>query len=234
MTGVDLIMLAGGHGSRLGGNKTSVMLGGRTLLSRALDAHILARHTVVVGPSELELPADAGMTALSRAREDPPFGGPVAGIAAGLVALAEAPARTSQTARTSQAARTSQTAEWTLVLACDLPWALDAGRVLVSAAEDTAHSTGFDGIYLEDHTGRAQWLSAIYRTRSLRAAAHALGPTAHGASMRTLVRGLVLSALADPHALSADVDTWDDVAASTKRLTDHITTTSEPTESENS
>lgn len=229
MTGVDLILLAGGHGSRLGGNKASVMLAGRTLLSRALDAHILARRTVVVGPPDLDLPEDVGSpvansTALSRAREDPPFGGPVAGIAAGLMVLAEA--------------QSSLETEWTLVLACDLPWALEAGRVLVSAAADTSPSTLRDGFYLEDHTGRAQWLSAIYRTSSLRTASLSLGGAVRGASMRTLVHGMNLQALPDPGALAADVDTWDDLAAHTKRLTDQAgkrtSITSESTESEKS
>ncbi|TFB50065.1 NTP transferase domain-containing protein, partial [Cryobacterium tagatosivorans] len=46
----DLIVLAGGRGSRLGGAaKPSVAVAGRTLLSRALDARALAGRTVVVG-----------------------------------------------------------------------------------------------------------------------------------------------------------------------------------------
>ena len=48
---IDLIVLAGGRGSRLGGVlKPAVEVAGRTLLSRVLDARPVARHTVVVGP----------------------------------------------------------------------------------------------------------------------------------------------------------------------------------------
>ncbi|TFD37384.1 molybdenum cofactor guanylyltransferase, partial [Cryobacterium sp. TMT2-10] len=48
---VDLIVLAGGRGSRLDGAlKPAVEVAGRSLLSRVLDARGLARRVVVVGP----------------------------------------------------------------------------------------------------------------------------------------------------------------------------------------
>ncbi|GAA3886297.1 molybdenum cofactor guanylyltransferase [Saccharothrix violaceirubra] len=75
----DAIVLAGGRGSRLGGvDKAALVVGGRTLLERALDAVRGAGRTIVVGPRR-DLPG--GVLSV---REEPPGGGPVAGLAAGL------------------------------------------------------------------------------------------------------------------------------------------------------
>jgi len=91
MLPVDLIVLAGGRGSRLDGAlKPAVEVAGRTLLSRVLDARPLAQRAVVVGPPEAQpsaIDADGNAVSVTWALEDPPFGGPVAGLAAGLAAL---------------------------------------------------------------------------------------------------------------------------------------------------
>jgi molybdopterin-guanine dinucleotide biosynthesis protein A len=58
------------------------VVGGRTLLDRALDAVRAAEPVIVVGP---ERPAGGVVWT----REDPPGGGPVAGLAAGLARLAD-------------------------------------------------------------------------------------------------------------------------------------------------
>ena len=77
---VDLVVLAGGRGTRMGGrDKASIELGGRTLLERVLTADLGGR-VVVVG--ETAVP-----DGVRRTVEDPPGGGPVAGIGAGLDAL---------------------------------------------------------------------------------------------------------------------------------------------------
>ncbi|TFD26450.1 molybdenum cofactor guanylyltransferase [Cryobacterium lyxosi] len=204
---VDLLVLAGGRGRRLGGAlKPAVEVAGRTLLSRVLDARPVARNAVVVGPPAArpaagDLPDDALVWAL----EDPPFGGPVAGIAAGLTALA---------------ANADAPADWVLVLACDLPWGADAARLLVaaaSAAETIGEQT--EGVHLTDDTGHAQWLAGIYRAPALRAAVDRLGTHVNGASMRELLAGLNLTGLLDESEAGADVDTWEDVESSTARLT---------------
>uniref|UniRef100_UPI00165DB73E molybdenum cofactor guanylyltransferase n=1 Tax=Actinotalea sp. JY-7885 TaxID=2758576 RepID=UPI00165DB73E len=71
----DAIVLAGGQGRRLGRvSKPDVVVAGRTLLDHALAATAGARRVVVVGPPELARP---GVTVV---REDPPSGGPVAGV----------------------------------------------------------------------------------------------------------------------------------------------------------
>ncbi|TFB83772.1 hypothetical protein E3O44_18130 [Cryobacterium algoricola] len=165
---IDLIVLAGGRGSRLGGAvKPAVEVAGRTLLSRVLDARTLARRVVIVGPVSARVAAGPEASGVLWALEDPPFGGPVAGIAAGLAALARpvpAPASTPGAMPTPASASASAAgakavapgarrepeagptpagtapapAEWLLVLACDLPWAAAAAGTLVAALSDQA------------------------------------------------------------------------------------------------
>ncbi|MFE3016873.1 DUF6457 domain-containing protein [Streptomyces sp. NPDC059256] len=79
----DAIVLAGGRAQRLGGvDKPGLSVGGRTLLDRVLAACRGARRTVVVG----------GRRGTERpvvwAQENPPGGGPVAALDAGLRQLA--------------------------------------------------------------------------------------------------------------------------------------------------
>ncbi|WP_198411945.1 molybdenum cofactor guanylyltransferase [Cryobacterium sp. TMT1-19] len=204
---VDLIVLAGGRARRLDGAvKPAVEVAGRALLSRVLDARGLARNVVVVGPEEARAAVPADDTAeLTWTLEDPPFGGPVAGIVAGLAALEHATA--------------SGPADWVLLLACDLPWAADAARLLVPAASDPGLPASVHGLHLVDAGGRAQWLAGIYRLAPLRAAAHRIGADAHGASMRGLLAPLELRGVRDQNGEGSDVDTWQDVERSSALLT---------------
>lgn len=212
---VDLIVLAGGRARRLDGAvKPAVEVAGRTLLSRVLDARGLARHVVVVGPEEARAAvpaagADGDPAALTWTLEDPPFGGPVAGIVAGLAALE----------RLTASNPAAAPAEWLLLLACDLPWAADAARLLLPAASDPALPASVHGLHLVDPDGRAQWLAGIYRPAPLRAAAHRLGAGAHGASMRGLLAPLELRGVRDQTGAGSDVDTWQDVQRSSALLT---------------
>ena len=81
------VILAGGQGRRLGGrDKPALLVGGRTLLDRALDA-VSGVPVVVVGPPRA-LPAG-----VFRVAEDPPGGGPAAAVAAGLRRVAGAARR---------------------------------------------------------------------------------------------------------------------------------------------
>ncbi|MDJ0376901.1 NTP transferase domain-containing protein [Cryobacterium sp. PH31-L1] len=212
----DLIVLAGGRGTRLGGAfKPAVEVAGRTLLSRVLDARPLARHTVVVGPPIARAAATQAPTAptpnsaIIWALEDPPFGGPVAGIAAALAAL------------DADTANPEKPADWLLVLACDLPRGADAARLLVAAVSGL-ESIGDqrDGVHLNDYNGHAQWLAGIYRATALRAAVDRLGDHVTGASMRALLADLNLNGLLDEFGAGIDVDTWQDVERSSARLTE--------------
>jgi molybdopterin-guanine dinucleotide biosynthesis protein A len=75
MTAYDGVILAGGQGRRLGGaDKAQVVLGGRSLLSRALDAMAGAGSVVVVG--DVVEPVGRAQVVV----EAPAGGGPVAAV----------------------------------------------------------------------------------------------------------------------------------------------------------
>ncbi len=110
----DAVVLAGGRARRLGTSKPQLVVDGARLLDHVLAATRDARATVVVGP------ADLASDAYVLTREDPPFGGPVAGTAAGLTALPDG------------------AAPWVLLLACDVPRAAEAVPLLVASAVGAA------------------------------------------------------------------------------------------------
>src|SRR3954470_5976096 len=105
MSGYAAIVLAGGGGRRLGGTaKPERPVGGVPMLTRVLGAVAEASPVVVVGPPRLAalLPASARLT-----MEEPPGGGPLAALAAGLTLLDPAP-------------------QLVALLAADLPFLADA------------------------------------------------------------------------------------------------------------
>jgi len=186
MTAYDALVLAGGGGTRLGGvDKPGLTVGGRTLLDRVLDACAGARSTVVVGP-----PRETAHSEVRWTREEPPGGGPVAGIAAGLALV---------------------TSEQLLLFAADLPF-LDRPTVerLLAALADA------DTALLVDAAGRDQPLAAAYRTAPLRAALAALGDPA-GQPLRRLTAPLHAVRLADPEGVAYDCDTWEELAQARER-----------------
>ena len=73
------IVVSGGRGTRLGRDKASTELGGRTLLDHVLDRIPRGIPVIVVGDDPGSLP-----TGIRVVREEPAFGGPVAALAAGL------------------------------------------------------------------------------------------------------------------------------------------------------
>ncbi|MGW6980781.1 NTP transferase domain-containing protein [Streptomyces sp. NPDC054932] len=188
----DAIVLAGGAARRLGGaDKPALSVGGRALLDRVLDACPDARTTVVVGGRRpTARPVDW-------TREDPPGGGPVAALDAGL-------------------RRT--TAERVLVLSADLPF-LD--RETVRALLD---APGADGAMLRDPDGRDQPLVAAYRAEPLRREI-ALLAAEHGSltglPLRALTAELDLARVTSRPLASFDCDTWEDLAAARARIREH-------------
>ncbi|KKD09706.1 NTP transferase domain-containing protein [Streptomyces sp. WM6386] len=194
MTAYDVVVLAGGAARRLGGaDKPGVRVGGRALLDRVLAACADARTTVVV--------ADPRPTArpVTWAREDPPGGGPLAALGAGL---------------------SHTTAPDVVVLSADLPFlAADTVRQLL-----TALRTGdTEGALLTDADGRDQPLVAAYRAAALRRELVALDKDHDGLTglpLRHLTAGLHLTRVPDPVA-SFDCDTWDDIAAARARIREH-------------
>ncbi|MGK5641018.1 NTP transferase domain-containing protein [Streptomyces sp. URMC 126] len=188
----DAVVLAGGAARRLGGaDKPAVRVGGRSLLDRVLGACAGARATVVVGPRR------PTVRPVTWAREQPPGGGPLAALAAGL---------------------RHTLAEVVLVLSADLPF-LDAGtlRALREAALD-----GGEGAVLTDADGRDQPLVAAYRVGPVRRELARLA-TEHGdlagLPVRMLTQGLSLTRL-PRHAAAFDCDTWEDIATARARIRD--------------
>ncbi|MDH6123727.1 molybdopterin-guanine dinucleotide biosynthesis protein A [Kitasatospora sp. GP82] len=195
MTAYDAIVLAGGAARRFGGaDKPALEVGGRTLLDRVLAACADAGRTVVVGP-----PRETARAAVHWTREQPPGGGPVAAVAAGLG---------------------HATAERVLLFAADLPF-LDRPTVrrLLAALDET----GSEGALLVDAAGRDQPLAAAYRTAALRRSLADLGDPA-GLPLRRLLAPLDVVRLADPEGVAYDCDTWEELAQAREReRTEHRT-----------
>lgn len=141
---------------------------------------------VVVGPPDLPLPEGT-----LRTREDPPFSGPAAAIAAGLAALA-GPAR----------------AEWTGVWACDMPGVAAAAAALLAAARRLPGST--DGVIAVAADGHRENLAVVIRTGALE---RLFGrESATDRSVRSFWKHLDLMPVTVPADSTLDVDTWEDVS----------------------
>jgi molybdopterin-guanine dinucleotide biosynthesis protein A len=175
------IVLAGGGSSRLGRDKTRVEVAGVTALDRVLTALDGAGQMVVVGvPRRLSL---AGVD-VTWAQEDPPGGGPAAGVAAAAPLLRE---------------------PWVVVLAGDLPLVDDATvHRLLAASRDP-----YDGAVLVDVGGRRQHLSVALRSESLQR--RAAERDWHGAPMWSLLAGLDLVEVAARGHETLDLDEAADV-----------------------
>ncbi|MDT4920055.1 MAG: hypothetical protein QOI15_957 [Pseudonocardiales bacterium] len=188
----DAIVLAGGAATRLGGAaKPQLKVGGRTLLDRAVAAVHDADRVVVVGPVQAVAPQSVERPVLF-CQEDPPGGGPVAAIAAGL-------------------AHTE--ADVLVVLAADLPWVAPAVPLLVAALPSSGVAL------LLDASGRANYLAAAWRRASLQDALTALGEPA-GASVRALAGSVAQVYVADQDGWARDCDTWEDLADARSRRED--------------
>ncbi|GEA89892.1 hypothetical protein CCE01nite_38410 [Cellulomonas cellasea] len=238
----DALLLAGGRARRLGGvSKPDVVVSGRRLLAYALDAAASgpgggARRTVVVAPGSVAVPGG-----VLRTLEEPPDGGPVAGIAAGLAALGRTGADAVPTGSAPGAGgaggrdaagpdgspelgggavpdvpeRGDGPAPWVLVLACDVPRAAVAVPHLVAACSGAGAASG---ALLVDADGRDQPLVGLYRRTELDRALTALAAgrddgTVRGASVRALLAPLTLVRVPDDASAAADLDTWEDVRA---------------------
>lgn len=180
------VILTGGTGVRLGGaDKASLELAGRTLLEHALAATSVADRTVVVGG---EVPTSRPVR---WTREDPPSGGPAAGLLAGLDALEGA-------------------AALVCVLAVDMPRFSAATLDRLVAALESAGGSA-DGACLADAGGRLQWLGGVYRYDALVAARPADRAEEHGLSTRRLMSRLRIVGVPAVEEEAHDVDTWEDL-----------------------
>ena len=140
------VVLAGGRAARLGGRaKPQLEVGGRTMLAAVLAAVEDAERRVVVGPAQ-PVPADVVLV-----REQPPGGGPVTALRAGLAEVST---------------------ETVAVLAGDLPF------LPASLIAELRRNLTSDGTLVVDDTGRDQLLLGVWRTAAVRSAVtDATGPT---------------------------------------------------------
>lgn len=179
----DAVVLAGGRATRLGGvAKPLLRHRGASLLAHALAASSGAARIVVVGPPLLA--EDLGRAV--RVREDPPFGGPVAALAAALPALTRPDAP-----------------EWILLMAADLVEPSPAVAELLAAAASADRAVA--SVLAVDRDDREQLLLGLHRAGPLRDALAGLGrPT--GASVRALLAPLSRLLVPVPAGSTDDVD----------------------------
>lgn len=170
-----VLVTCGGTSRRLGGrDKTREPLGAGTVLDHLLAALPAGWPVVCVGE---ERPTCRPVT---WAREDPPGGGPVAALAAG---LRHVPTPTC------------------VVVAGDMPFAGPGAADLAAALQ---HSPEEDAVVGTDGTGRAQPLLAAYRSDALRAV---LPEDPAGARLMDVLDRLHTTALELPAPRTLDVDT---------------------------
>ena len=175
------VVLAGGTAARMDGvDKASIELAGRTLLAYAVDAFLDADEVVVVGPAGVR--TERPVTTVF---EDPPRGGPVAGLLTGVDALLRTPLLVG-------------------VLAVDMPRVTPATmrRLRVAAA-------GRDGAFLVDADGRRQLAGVLDAARL-----HAVRPDLegqHGMALHRLLAPLDLAEVAATDDEAVDVDSWADL-----------------------
>lgn len=155
------MILAGGRATRFGGDKLAAPLYGTSLLDQTLQDLPDSARILVIGPAR---PTRRTVTFI---REDPPYGGPVAAIAAGLrTALVEL-------------------VQWLAVLPGDTPYAGRSLTPLFAALTAERHlSVGVDP------TGRRQPLHLAMDRDGAAAWLDAAGSAVTGVAAREILRRL--------------------------------------------
>ncbi|HEX8970243.1 molybdenum cofactor guanylyltransferase [Oryzihumus sp.] len=169
------LITCGGTSRRLGGrDKTREPLGASTVLDHLLAALPAGWPVLCVGEER------ATCRPVSWAREDPPGGGPVAALAAGLRQVSTPTC---------------------VVVAGDMPF---AGAAATDLAAALARSPEDDAVVGTDRDGRVQPLLAAYRTEALRTA---LPDDPAGARLMAVLDRLRRTTLELPDPGTLDVDT---------------------------
>jgi molybdopterin-guanine dinucleotide biosynthesis protein A len=186
--GLDAVLvLAGGRSARLGTDKTRVLLGGVSVLDRLLRglADVVPQApVVVVGPRR------PTVRPVVWCREEPPGGGPVAGLACGLAVDAPLVPDDGLLA----------------VLAADLPFAAPALLRLLGAL--TTAPSGTDAALGVDEDGHDQLLVGVHRAGALR---RAVAAQSSAGAVRRVVSRLSVVRVPLPSPLTLDVDTVEDL-----------------------
>ena len=174
---VDVVVLAGGEARRFGADKLALLLDA-VLDSVASGLRSDAGALVCVGPPRTTR-RDVVWT-----REEPPLGGPLAGLEAGL-RLTSSPV--------------------VVVVGGDMP---DVGRGLAALVTAVA---GHDAAVLADAEGRAQPLAAAWQRTALARRLAALEPVA-GRPLRLLLDGVDVVTVSDSWGAGRDVDVPSDLS----------------------
>lgn len=183
----SVIVLTGGTSSRMGFDKATADLGGRSLLAHVIDSIPADASVIVVGPEVQTLHQRVVIT-----REEPPGGGPVAGIAAGLALV---------------------TTPYVCVLAVDMPWAGPLLKRFVALLADSRA----DAILPRDEQARPQPLAGAYRAAALHRALGSADP--NGRSVRSVISELaVVTVAVDRPADLIDIDTPRDLDAARRSV----------------
>jgi molybdopterin-guanine dinucleotide biosynthesis protein A len=178
------VILSGGSSARMGFDKASAPLAGRSLLEWLLQSIPAGIACVVVGP-------DPGATSrpVTVTREEPPGAGPVAGLAAGMAEV-----------------RTPLVA----VVAVDMPFAAEVLPQLIEQL--AACRPDVDAVLPADGSGRVQPLAGAYRADAVRRCLRSLGPLEGRAVRHVVSRLTVLTIPTSATAVLKDVDTQEDLA----------------------
>ena len=191
----DVIVLAGGTGARLdGASKPDVVARGLRLLDHVLagleqlrEQGLPLGRVCVVAPPEVALPCG-----VLRALEDPPLGGPVAGIAAGLDVLG----------------RSDPVAGLAGILTCDAPLSWRALPALHRALAQAGPK--LDGVCARD-SEHTQYLLGLYRRRALAASVAPDGAPLRDTAVRRALGSLGVKAIPTARDVVRDLDTWAEV-----------------------
>ena len=176
------LILTGGTSKRFGSDKSEAIFNGKALIDFLISSLPADVAVVIVGPDRDEFPSTIQMI-----KEDPPGGGPVAGIAAGLPLIET---------------------EYVAVLATDMPYSTGLVPLLLSGL-----SNEVEAVLAIDGEGFQQPFSGVYRVSSL---LRVLGTKEllMGRSMRSVLVELKVKEVslhADDSRLLLDIDTREDL-----------------------
>lgn len=186
------IVLTGGRGTRLGGvDKASLTIGAHTLLDRLIRELVPATIVVVGRPAPTSVPVHF-------TREDPPGGGPAAGVTAGMTALLAAAGSPEEV---------ENRADYVAILAVDHPGVTRAtvGRLLDGAAHAVPRGavlvTGQRRHYGVMVCHVAELVGQLRRHTSW-----------HNQSLRTMLDPIIGATVPARDAEARDVDSVEDLA----------------------